>query len=572
MHFSREEQEEDETSPISPTPRTSTSSNDKHGCVWPQWCHKTNKWILFPAACFQALTASVVVFGWPNIEPVLVDKGVFASRCEPGTIRENGQCDAQLEALALVFTVSSAVSFVFNLINGLLLDRVGVRVTVAFGLILWTLGLLLLTLGSIGYLVNIDYSLAPEELAAKSQSTSESLVFFLGFSLLGAGSVATLHPTYSIGNLFRRARNSVVTTINGFADSSAVMFLIVRLIYFGGSFALSTIFLGYILGPILIGFLFVAFLWPQWPFKSETERHVESTGASQKTSRNGAAAEEATHSENSNNSAGTYAHDSETREVELTIQVPRGPDSEDANKQEVQEPTGVNRAEEEVAELYYPHLGKRFSEQATTWRFVGGAAFTWINILKFNYFFVSLNSLLEELGDTDGTYTQLFGWISLAGVGAVFVTGTIIDKFGLVGGFWGSNISGILLSALSLIPVLELQVLTFIVFVIFRSFLFSITATFLSAEFGFDNFGKLIGITFCIGGGFGFLAQPLLILGLETFNRDFTIPGLIVLGVTLLQMTFPILYSYYRGLNLKRVKSRGNEGYISPYIGKSPKT
>lgn len=107
-------------------------------------CHRRNKWILFSAACFQALTSStcyddlyrassqmfycimsfslitgVVIFGWPNIEPVLVDKGVFISRCDPETVQNDEQCDQQLEALALVFTVASAVSFAFNLINGM---------------------------------------------------------------------------------------------------------------------------------------------------------------------------------------------------------------------------------------------------------------------------------------------------------------------------------------------------------------------------------------------------------------------------------------------------------------------
>jgi hypothetical protein len=62
----------------------------------------------------------VVIFGWPNIEPVLVDKGIFLDRCESNDIGNTGSkgCDAQIEALALIFTVASAVSFAFNLFNG----------------------------------------------------------------------------------------------------------------------------------------------------------------------------------------------------------------------------------------------------------------------------------------------------------------------------------------------------------------------------------------------------------------------------------------------------------------------
>eukprot|EP01138_Halocafeteria_seosinensis_P005628 gb/GECG01005753.1/.p1 GENE.gb/GECG01005753.1/~~gb/GECG01005753.1/.p1 ORF type:complete len:545 (+),score=49.92 gb/GECG01005753.1/:1-1635(+) len=516
-----------------------------------------NKWVLFVAGGFQALTSSVVIFGWPNIEPVLTDKGVFLDRCDPKDVGgSNGGCDAQIEALALIFTVASAVSFAFNLVNGLILDRFGLKATVTFGLSLFSLGLVILGLGSQEILINVDYDQPRQELATKNPSASEAAVFFIGFSLIGAAAVATLHPMFSIGNLFPKIGNSVVTTLNGCADSSAVMFLFVRLLYFSGGIALHHILYGYVIGPVFVCILFTLFFWPRWPFKSKHELAIESkpsSAADDKPTKGEQAAQESTKNDGMENS--------EDREL-VQVQVEEGSGTRTDDRSSVAFGTDSGEPEEdkdtytEMIERQYPHLGKTFREQVLTFRFLGGAAFTWINILKFNYFFVTLNIVLEEMGDTDGTFTEVFGWISLGGLGAVFVTGTIIERYGLVGGFWGSNISGVLLSILSLIPVLELQILTFIVFVIFRSFLFSIAATFFASEFGIDNFGKLMGITFCIGGGFGFLSQPLLIMGLDSFDRDFTVPGLIVLALTLIQTSFPVAYTYYKSkaMETTRVK------------------
>lgn len=466
--------------------------------------------------------------------------------------------------------------------TGLLLDKCGVRFTIAFGLGLWTVGLILLVLGTSGVAVNVDYGLDAKALSRQSSSISESAIFFTGFCFVGAASVATLHPIYSVGNLFGSRRNAIVTTINGFADSSAVVFLLLRILFFSASIALYKLLIGYLLGPILICFLFVAFLWPIRPYKSKEEIVVKSKGRRNRSGRRSQSLSGELYKARSFASISTEEggiviegtdtsspeQEPEERPSSLNIRAPdhghgdeglSGPHSANGS-------TGAK----DLVELRYPHLGKTFKEQVKTYRFIGGAVFTCINILKFNYFFVSLNEVLKNMGDSHGTYTQIFGWISLAGVGVVFVTGTIIDKYGLIGGFWGSNISGLLLSVLSLIPILELQILTFLVFVIFRSFLFSVAATFFSTEFGFDNFGKLMGSTLCLAGGVGFLSQPLFILGVEEFNRDFTVPGLILLALTLVQMIIPALYHYDRSMRVKRVTSPGFEGYISPYVGRTP--
>eukprot|EP01138_Halocafeteria_seosinensis_P005627 gb/GECG01005752.1/.p1 GENE.gb/GECG01005752.1/~~gb/GECG01005752.1/.p1 ORF type:complete len:615 (+),score=66.71 gb/GECG01005752.1/:1-1845(+) len=550
---------------------------------------RQNRYLLMAAACCQTLTCSVVIFGWPNIEPVLIKKGVFLNECQPDDLSGSDQsCAAQVERLSLIFTVASAVSYAFNLVNGLVLDRFGVKITVLYGLGLWVIGLLLLAFGLSGGLVNVNYNVPRKERAAQPSSASEAAVFFSGFSFIGATAVSLLHPMYSLGNLFPKIKNSIVTTLNGCGDSSAIMFLIMRMLYFNAGLSLFAICIGYIIGPVLMCTLFAVLLWPRWPFKSalelqlreksnfryrEADKPVDQQGmlddSAEETHANGHWIEMQSKRRSSDLNEGNKKERSKEQALvsneDLQEEGEHGDETNDA---------------ETITRQRYPYLGKPFREQLFTVRFFGGTVFTWINILKFNYFFVSLNSILRDFGDEDGSYTQAFGWISLGGIFAVFVTGTIIDKYGIVGGFWGSNISGILLSVFTLIPVLQLQVVSFLVFVIFRSFLFSITAAFISSEFGFTNLGKLIGVTYFTGGAVGFLAQPLLQLGLhpsDSEGHNFNVPGAIMLALTLLQTIFPVVYTYWNRRTITfptwvqsvLAKVTGNTGSDTPVAGSS---
>lgn len=408
--------------------------------------------------------------------------------------------------------------------------------TVLYGLTLWVMGLGLLSMGSSGIIGGVDYDVSPEERAAQPASNAEAAVFFSGFAFIGATAVSLLHPMYSLGNLFPKVKNSVVTALNGFGDSSAVVFVIMRLLYFKTAMALSSIFVGYIFGPVLICSLFAVFLWPRWPFKTQLETQLEQESNIHFDSRD-------------NSSTRKEKADTDSLWVELhEINHNLEPQQDiKSTRPENHEPLDSNSESDEnnAVREEYPLLGKPFRQQVLSWRFIGAVIFTCINILKFNFFFISLNTVLKDLGDSGEAYTQAFGWISLGGVFAVFVVGTVIDKYGIVAGFWGSNFTGILLSILTLIPSLKLQVVSFFVFVVFRSFLFSVPATFISNEFGFTNLGKLIGVTFMTAGATSFLAQPLLDLGLKPEGHDFYPPGGILLALTLLQSIFPAVYTYW---------------------------
>ena len=71
------------------------------------------------------------------------------------------------------------------------------------------------------------------------------------------------------------------------------------------------------------------------------------------------------------------------------------------------------------------------------------------------------------------------------------------------------------------IPVLEVQVVTFILFSFFRAFLFSVMAYFSVHRFGPINSGKLYGLMMSIAGSFTFLNYPMVLVVNEYWGGDY---------------------------------------------------
>lgn len=70
-------------------------------------------------------------------------------------------------------------------------------------------------------------------------------------------------------------------------------------------------------------------------------------------------------------------------------------------------------------------------------------------------------------------------------------------------------------------PVLEVQVLTFLFFSIFRAFLFSVMAYFSVHRFGPINSGRLYGLTMSIAGTFNFINYPMVLVVNKYWGGDY---------------------------------------------------
>eukprot|EP00923_Selenidium_pygospionis_P021120 GHVN01036392.1.p1 GENE.GHVN01036392.1~~GHVN01036392.1.p1 ORF type:complete len:502 (+),score=29.80 GHVN01036392.1:1721-3226(+) len=98
-------------------------------------------------------------------------------------------------------------------------------------------------------------------------------------------------------------------------------------------------------------------------------------------------------------------------------------------------------------------------------------------------------------GDNDAviTYCSIFSYmVPFASVGA-FILGYVTDKYGFIVQVLTTNTLGTIVCFLTLVPVLELQLLTFVLFVMSVSNLVGSLIFFTSDTFGFKYFGKIVG-------------------------------------------------------------------------------
>lgn len=155
--------------------------------------------------------------------------------------------------------------------------------------------------------------------------------------------------------------------------------------------------------------------------------------------------------------------------------------------------------------------------------------------LRLWYYVDSLNSYLGYMSGNDlvkvSDYTNWFGIVQFLGfVFAPFV-GYVIDcksniegsrktDMGFVTGFFLTSFIALLLNILVLIPVLNVQYLTFVVQVVFRAFVYTVYSAFILHKFPMSYFGTLYGIGKFIAAMVGSLQYALFAVAEDIFGRD----------------------------------------------------
>lgn len=196
----------------------------------------------------------------------------------------------------------------------------------------------------------------------------------------------------------------------------------------------------------------------------------------------------------------------------------------------------------------FPYANAAFKVQLTSPLYVYLAIFTVVNLFKFSFYLSSVDAHLNHLGQDGTTYTQIFSSLLPTGLVFVLVVGAVIDRLGLQVAVAANLTASILLSVVTLIPVLEVQVVGFILFALFRAHLFTVLTSILAAEFTFGSFGRLIGIASLVAALVGLLNSPLFDLAVNTFDGDFTVANAILLVATIvIQLPFAVFYWRYRG-------------------------
>lgn len=407
-------------------------------------------------------------------------------------------CDAQSEQLNLVFTIASSLLSFSALINGYIYDTFGTWVSRVIAITLFTIGCILMVVSDVG----------------------SSWLLFLSMTFFAIGGILMLMTNLQIGNLFGRFRSSVITMMSGALDSSSFVFLMFKMLYDDG-IELNTIF--HVVAWCTI------FLWVR-TFLLLPRRHIPfpiSKGY---------------------NFGLTDCGCKKKKLVEIDLKDLK------QNNQEEEALTEVQTKEQETEEVppVFTYIKK---------------GLYWSNTMHFsllqlrNYFF--MGSLVEwlkaltENSDELTSYLTAFGTCQLFGVIFAPFNGLLIDaatrilkkkakypdlvplkavSFSAL----ATTFLGTLFSVIIVIPSLPLQYVSFILQVIFRSFLYGGNMSFNAIAFPGQHFGKLYGLDMFVGGIFGLLQFPLFALVLRKMDGDFFIMNIIFVFISALTLFHPL--------------------------------
>ena len=355
----------------------------------------------------------------------------------------------------------------------------------------------------------------------------------MGFTLFGAA-IGQLDCLFHFANLFPGNESLIIGSISGFSDSSALVFLIFATLVRAGV-DLSHVFIGYICTALLANLLFAVFLWPWWPVPdTSTAEALQDTpgacAAGDLPQRVGAEGEQLRGEEE-----GTPPANSATA-------VPL-PDSEHSGADAAEQGTAPSP---EPAASQWPLAALPIRQQLCTPLFLAWLVYCATSLLRFNFYIAALNEHLSFLGDSSGVYSEVFGGLASAGLVFVLAVGQIMDRLGLHSAVLLATIVGCALSAITLIPSLPLQVLGFLLAVLYRGFVFTLYAAVLIPEFGVGAYGRLSGVVAVVAGGLSFVQQPLVEMSLRRFDGDFTVSNSIMAVITASHFAFAWYYWRHR--------------------------
>jgi MFS transporter, LAT3 family, solute carrier family 43, member 3 len=183
---------------------------------------------------------------------------------------------------------------------------------------------------------------------------------------------------------------------------------------------------------------------------------------------------------------------------------------------------GVQKENSESEQAVRPPLhGLSLLKQMMRFEFLFTLLFMTLHQFRANAYLGTNKLLLESLGDADTgyAYTQIFAITLPAATVCVPVISYSLRRGGFGRTYIVVTILAGIWNALTLIPSLPLQVVTFLSFTTFRAFFYSAHFTYISHTFGSRTNGTILGIVATFSGCVNFLIWPLQELFLKAFSN-----------------------------------------------------
>uniref|UniRef100_A0A1D1ZZN3 Uncharacterized protein n=1 Tax=Auxenochlorella protothecoides TaxID=3075 RepID=A0A1D1ZZN3_AUXPR len=162
-----------------------------------------------------------------------------------------------------------------------------------------------------------------------------------------------------------------------------------------------------------------------------------------------------------------------------------------------------------------------FLEQFKSSESFGMGLFYTLNVFTMQFYLGTMRLQLSNKGSNAETYSNFGNVVVAFAFLLIPVIGWLLDKKG-----YGSTLGSILgLSVLTLVlqalPSLPLQVVTILIWMTARFFMYASYFAIFGALFGFRNFGRLVAVDNIFNGLFGLLQYPLTYLAIHPLNGNF---------------------------------------------------
>lgn len=521
------------------------------------------KHLLFCGAVFHAIISGSF-YGFWSLTNVLILEGGYREACSGGP----PPCTAQIIAYSNTFSYGSVLAFGTPLVTGLLAVRLGPRRTV-----------FLLTLcAAVGWGLFLSATSTPGQL--------NSAMILPAFCCLGIAAAANYLPLLSVASLFKHS-SLAISVLSGSFDAGSGVPLIMNLLYSSGV-PFSTLLIAQLAGPIAAMILLALFVWRDTPFSSspplerELSVHGEKVYVSVREVRGG-----------------------EEKEGERVVPLPvvgkdEGKEEGSGNRKTLEGVAAEAKAEAGVGGVggaveveepppavvatslpapaslppfcpFLPALDTLRLQslplhlQLVAPEYLGYVVYFCILSLRFNFFLSSVNPQMAAISGDSGSnaYTNALNFfLPTLAIPAVLLSGFIMDRRGPLAGLVLLSTLSVVVSALHMVPQPQLQVLTYLLFVLFRGALFSSLSVFLSILFGFPSLAATVGIATALGGVFSLISTPLISWALASNTGTFASPNALILALCCATFAFPVWIAHRSGHKsllaaLKEVPSTG---------------
>eukprot|EP00656_Telonema_subtile_P014390 TRINITY_DN17373_c0_g1_i1.p1 TRINITY_DN17373_c0_g1~~TRINITY_DN17373_c0_g1_i1.p1 ORF type:complete len:274 (-),score=79.03 TRINITY_DN17373_c0_g1_i1:128-949(-) len=182
--------------------------------------------------------------------------------------------------------------------------------------------------------------------------------------------------------------------------------------------------------------------------------------------------------------------------------------------------------EEATPQEYMPVCERSFWDQVNpyiTAEFSYIVVFAVVNMTRSNLFLGLVADDLKQKGDNTKLYTKLTSGIVPLGFLAVPVIDKMIRHLGLGRSMDVTLLLGVLYGAISLIPYVPIQLLTALIYTLYRALVFSAIGTYNAQVFGPATMGKVSGAMYTITAPFQLLSYPLVAVTQDVFNNNYEV-------------------------------------------------